>query len=460
MYSPMRGSSILIRSHGLGNPNANNMRRCHLQRILDCAKFANLPSAIWIDTLCVPPVQVYPDDWRLALNRMKDVYRDAGKVLVIDRHLDTFVGTNTLERQIELLLCDWMHRLWTLQEMLLPVASDIYIVFTGSAVPLTELLRLNRLAGVSTAGVERLFCDALASVFQFDDAPQPDAIFRKPLPDVIEGALSKSRASGSFQDFRFQLDTTNVENELVSMIDHPGTRAALGIDRFGHIVHALCARVVTNVSDEPICISTLMDIDLQTLPGVVTFESIWAHLGTAPTWILHSTAERLETQGFQWAPRTFLGCPVPESSESIMDGGFGAVTENGLLLQHDILTFEAPTAWFGASIVDGARCWVPHQEVPIYFEAWPISHVSQKPRSSCRLGLLPHNLIDVWNGGTTAVTLVQIMSRQDGCTKVERVCSGMLQRNRDGLETSRPMSSISWVDIDVEWMTDVDLLVD
>ena len=50
-----------------------------------------------------------------AIARLREVYKEANKVFVLDRHL-TKVGDDCIEQLLQLLSSEWMMRLWTLQE--------------------------------------------------------------------------------------------------------------------------------------------------------------------------------------------------------------------------------------------------------------------------------------------------------------------------------------------------------
>lgn len=128
-------------SHGLGNPTDNALFHCQLMQLQRLAG----NRYFWLDTLCIP-VHSEDNSYRnKAISRMKGVYSAAEEVLVIDRCLQ---ATSTELPKLELLLrveiSDWMKRLGTLQEAVL--AQRLSIQFRDCALPLTELTRA-RIAG-------------------------------------------------------------------------------------------------------------------------------------------------------------------------------------------------------------------------------------------------------------------------------------------------------------------------
>ena len=105
-------------SDGLGNPQANCLPRCQLNRIqglvnsLDPEEAYLIP--FWIDTLCVP---LAPEIKNLAIINMDKTYRNAEDVLVLD---NSWKGVTNEMSAVELMMrirySTWMTRLWTFQE--------------------------------------------------------------------------------------------------------------------------------------------------------------------------------------------------------------------------------------------------------------------------------------------------------------------------------------------------------
>ena len=139
---------------GLGNPSANAMPQCQIQRLWGLVRsiratestfgilgnwgptrspFWPFQELIWIDTLCIPVGPAHDAEIQQvksrAINHMAPIYAEAAAVFVLDAELQrisVYHGTHDLaEDEIgvteasALLLCsNWMGRTWTLQEAL------------------------------------------------------------------------------------------------------------------------------------------------------------------------------------------------------------------------------------------------------------------------------------------------------------------------------------------------------
>ncbi len=74
-------------SHGLGNDRANELHSCQLRFLFSLVKQLGGEDVIlWIDTLVVPATNL--EAKRIAISKLRRVYSEASKVLVIDKKLD------------------------------------------------------------------------------------------------------------------------------------------------------------------------------------------------------------------------------------------------------------------------------------------------------------------------------------------------------------------------------------
>ena len=139
---------------GLGNPSANAMPQCQIQRLWGLVRsiratestfgilgnwgptrspFWPFQELIWIDTLCIPVGPAHDAEIQQvksqAINHMAPIYAEAAAVFVLDAELQqisVYHGTHDLAEDeigvteaFALLLCsNWMGRTWTLQEAL------------------------------------------------------------------------------------------------------------------------------------------------------------------------------------------------------------------------------------------------------------------------------------------------------------------------------------------------------
>ena len=137
-------------SGGLGNPQANSLPQCQLQRLLE--RLSSLPGyndpgiynkqydswyitkryldklgssrkkqkvpLFWIDTLCIPVDSQYANLRTRAINMMNLIYASARSVLVLDSELQHLSIKNMRHSEafVRLVYSSWMGRCWTLQE--------------------------------------------------------------------------------------------------------------------------------------------------------------------------------------------------------------------------------------------------------------------------------------------------------------------------------------------------------
>ena len=137
-------------SGGLGNPQANSLPQCQLQRLLE--RLSSLPEygdmgiynddfydcwyitseygdklgspgkqkvpLFWIDTLCIPVDPQYTNLRTRAINMMNLIYASARSVLVLDSELQhlSLKHMRPSEAFVRLVYSSWMGRCWTLQE--------------------------------------------------------------------------------------------------------------------------------------------------------------------------------------------------------------------------------------------------------------------------------------------------------------------------------------------------------
>jgi hypothetical protein len=109
-------------SDGYGNREKAELPTCQIRfisRLLKEAKYNVRGRALfWMDTLANPPNKdPYQAERRMAVQRIKDVYRNAKLTIVLDLALDHVTsGQQYHEIAMRILASGWMRRLWTLQE--------------------------------------------------------------------------------------------------------------------------------------------------------------------------------------------------------------------------------------------------------------------------------------------------------------------------------------------------------
>jgi hypothetical protein len=258
---------------GLGNPLANSLQKCKLQHLRSLVDAINeqdpeqIPpkqegSLIWLDTLLSPARDGIGK--QAAIEKIRLVYQQAKHVLVLDAGLMAYPARpqDAPEMLVRIFTSSWMRRLWTLQEGAL--AKSLYFQFSDEARSLNELA---------------------LSVFQMKGNMSYRAVTR----DVY---LEMMGLIGFFNP----------------SIETPGGMLSL-LDR------ALQFRSVSVPSDEPLCIGTLLSLDLKAiLQAPKTLEArmqkVWELVaiknGGIPSQVLFLEGERLAAKGWRWAPRGLL----------------------------------------------------------------------------------------------------------------------------------------------------------
>jgi hypothetical protein len=223
----------------------------------------------WIDTLCCPAID--GPGKRLAISKLVNVYRGAKHVLVLDVSLTSYSSApmSLSEKLLRIFTSPWMRRLWTLQEGAL--ASSLYFQFADQAISLIALEK-----------------------------------------EINSGIL--------FTDMRTRAVCEDMQNELCRLITfiNPKRTPLSGGESLvlAHLDQALQNRGVSDPSDEPLCIATLLDLDLKAVLHVEPktqeqrMRKIWElidekYVGIPPG-VTFFLGERLESKGWRWAPKSLL----------------------------------------------------------------------------------------------------------------------------------------------------------
>ena len=256
---------------GLGNPHANALQQCqvfHIRELIDNISVGKNPLLLWIDTLCCPAIEGPGKD--LAISKLVDVYRHAKHVLVLDASLTSYPSApmSLPEKLLRIFTSPWMRRLWTLQEGAL--ASSLYFQFADQAISLIAL------------------------------------------ETEINGGILRT-------DMRTRAVCDDVQNELQRLITFNPERMLPFEDEIlvlAYLDQALQYRGVSVPSDEPLCIATLLDLDLKAVLHVKPetqeqrMTKIWELIDEKydgiPPGVTFFLEERLESKGWRWALKSLL----------------------------------------------------------------------------------------------------------------------------------------------------------
>ncbi|KAG5928511.1 hypothetical protein E4U42_000494 [Claviceps africana] len=275
-----RGDVPYVWANGLGNPRSTALPRCQIARVARLV--AALPPApgttetprLWLDTLCCP---IEPRAKLIALARIADVYRKAHHVLVLDTSLTAFryEASHPAELLVRAFVCSpWMRRLWTLQE------------------------------------------GALGRVLQIQFADQA-ANNMTLLTELFQIAREDARYMRIWQDINHEY------NQLLGFSPKTGPENTIvwAKPSLSTLQRALHFRTVSVASDEPLCISTLMNLDTGYIASALTLEKrmvrVWEKLaqshGGISTRVLFYLEEKINIPGWRWAPKSLLASSVGES---------------------------------------------------------------------------------------------------------------------------------------------------
>ena len=262
------------------------------------------PVGFWMDTFCVP---VKDDTARkLAIQEMRDIYQSADRTLVLDSWVRALPrSADVVEKATRLNLSNWQNRLWTLQEGIL--AHNLFIQFKDGPQTLEKLQ--DELHEDEKSRPELNFYSTLGA-----------ALFGVPLLGLRLKAPMHSPPSGLLLP----------------------------------LVGGVISRTTTRLSDETICLATMLDMDpapLLSLPGPKKenmskdekhaweqkscekrMEHLLQSVGTFELKMIFSNLPRLRSEGFGWAPKSFLNHPglvVAHSSDPTESDRTAKIKSNG-----------------------------------------------------------------------------------------------------------------------------------
>ncbi|KAI9373784.1 hypothetical protein BJX61DRAFT_541453 [Aspergillus egyptiacus] len=298
-------------SDGLGNPHANALPHCQLQRLAGLIQGLRNrgynSSLFWIDTICVPPDSAgLKEAQDSAMGLMRETYEHATAVLVLDSSLygSTSIGKWPAENLMRIFCSRWTSRMWTYQEGVL--AKSLYFQFSDTSIELGE-------------EVQRLK-DGANRIHQ--------ATIVAPLLKMYDAIRFLGNKESTFEE------------------------------NFVAACSSLGDRTTSVPSDEPLCLGTLLGLDVLHIaqtPPHLRMQEFWRMLPCVPTSILDSHLDRLDVPGLSWAPKTFLRSIQAQTRHGLpshWEGGMGigkaeSITDNGLMIQRPGLLAKAGSIFMG-----------------------------------------------------------------------------------------------------------------
>lgn len=290
---------------GLGNPESNSLYRCklhHLRNLVasirdqDLTNGNNIPY-VWLDTLC-SPAKDGPGK-QLAIEKIRLVYQRAKIVLVLDAGLMSYSANeqSVFELLIRIFTSGWMRRLWTLQEGAL--ARLLYFQFADKAVSLEELMKC-LLQNMHRMTYRAIFIDL----------------------------------------WKEQQGLTSFFHQRQEVVGGNTDIATLDL--------SLQFRSVSVPTDEPLCIGTLLGLNLGDILSVAkksdrmikAWELIIAKKRGVPMQVIFFQEPGIDVPGWRWAPRSLLAW-TSENHEMMNtralkwnDSRLGEKTDEGLRVQY------------------------------------------------------------------------------------------------------------------------------
>ena len=216
---------------------------------------------IWLDTLCCPA----SDGWgkQKAIEKIPIVYRRAKHVLVLDAGLMAYEAApqDVPEQFARVFTSSWMRRLWTLQEAAL--ANSLYFQFSDKSISILDLCNTLEMESKSSMRYRVIYLDFIKEFL------------------------------GIYAYF--------VASDDISQV-------------LSHLEDALGYRSASVLTDEPLCISTLLSLDLEAILAVAPKEDrmrkVWDLValkhGGIPSKIIFFDQPRIKVPGYGWAPQSFL----------------------------------------------------------------------------------------------------------------------------------------------------------
>jgi hypothetical protein len=266
-------------SDGLGNNDKENeLWRCQLDRMQSLADgirsgSSSGPTAFWLDTLCVPvgDANRHPggdrgrDLRKDAISHMARIYRLAVRVLVLDATLLALSRTADLvDKYVQIHLSNWHHRLWTMQE--------------------------GHLAA-------RLFFQWADGAESFDDMKRAELA-------VYDGRAARNLCSPVRLLCALELEAFYRDGELAARDVAARMRSC---------ARYLRSRDTSRAEDESVCVASILGLGSDGAREILEQDGADARMarfydlvGRFDARIIFHNHPRLRTDGYRWAPSSFL----------------------------------------------------------------------------------------------------------------------------------------------------------
>lgn len=360
--------------------------------------------AFWLDPICVP----LNSAWKFrALEKMDEVYKHATKVFVIDRDIIRCQGSKVF-RRIAILMSDWITRIWTFQEAILP-GERLYVAWA----------------------------DGVKSV---------DTI-------IMDGYKDNSLSSRAL---------------IVHTSESARLRTSLGKygKNFIDLVEAFSRRQTTNLEDEYICLAILLDIDIRKVLDSPTMHSIVSQLSSTEQDIIFAPGSRCTQVGYRWCPSSIVAAERKKTYEPKQKPGLLGL--KGIQVQKDIamfgslefqgLTLRSRDAEKQHLLLDGWMGSSPLSIVVVCEKGLGATAAQLQPRLLRNVGLIFEKQCDISNEPGAAI-LVSDLQMEDDCFCCRYECF-VMSVNRELFSKYGGLPAGDTVAIDVEFLRGTKVWID
>lgn len=237
----------------------------------------------WIDTICVPRDRELK---AMAVNNMRAVYNRANRVLVFDAGLSNVKGQLSSEEVLtRLSFSNWVRRFWTLQEAVL--AKVLWFRFGD---------------------------DCYRQITEHPDTWLNEVLYY-------------------CEDFDF-----NWRHYAVAR----GNSISY-TEKVARVWNELKRREASFMEDQPVCIATLLDMDISSIQKPdgydARFKKLWLSYEALPKRLLFLPGPKLDCHPLRWAPASMQGLdamPVPPALDEVV-----IPTPQGLRVRHHGILSQA-----------------------------------------------------------------------------------------------------------------------
>ena len=203
---------------------------------------------------------------------MDRIYKSASKVLVLDRLLCEATG-DPIAKAFRIMLSEWMKRLWTLQEGLLP-GGNLHIVFKDDIPRISDFLEVIRPQCLWTDNDVLRMVESLMATESSPTTDSLSSLYLKTMSPLI--------------------------------LHRHFNRDLVATDPVLQLVHSLQDRRTTKMQDEAYCFAILTGVSVLALPSQPELYHVIEKMKSIPQDLIFAPGPRTTVPGFRWMPRTFM----------------------------------------------------------------------------------------------------------------------------------------------------------